>query len=276
MGISKRSGTLSDYSRIEAIGEHTPGYGNEDKDMPEIRHNISVVLPAYNEGQAIASTISDILAVLYRWIKDFEIIIVNDGSTDATASIVMSIAKSEPRVRLVSHTINQGYGAALESGFAAASKELTFYMDSDGQFDIRDLSKFFPSIDTYDAVIGYRIHRQDSWRRKLNAWGWKCLIGFVLGVHARDIDCAFKLLHTEFLHAHPLESRGAMISAELLLKLKQARCTYKEVGIQHLPRRGGRATGSKLSVIIRAFRELFIFARKWKREQHQLKQVISK
>ena len=237
--------------------------------MLNIKHSLSVVLPAYNEEQAIATTISDILTILHNWIKDFEVIIVNDGSTDSTASIVSALAENDPRVRLISHTGNQGYGAALVSGFAAATKKLTFFMDSDGQFDIRDLAKFFPFIDTYDAVIGYRINRQDSWVRKLNAWGWKWLIRLLLGVHARDIDCAFKLLYTEFLHTHPLETRGAMINAELLFKLKQAGCTYKEIGVHHLPRRGGKATGAKLSVIIRAFHELFLFARKWKQEQHQ-------
>ena len=143
-------------------------------------------------------------------------------------------------------------------------------MDSDGQFDIQDLLEFFPLIDTYDAVIGYRIDRQDSWMRKLNAWGWKQLIGWVLGVHVRDVDCAFKLLHTEFLHQHPLETRGAMINAELLYRLQRAGCSYKEVGVIHLPRLHGQATGAKLSVILRAFRELFVSARKWNREEQKL------
>src|SRR5579859_12084 len=107
-------------------------------------------------------------------------------------------------------------GAALVSGFTAATKELTLFMDSDRQFDIRDLQRFFPFVDEYDAVIGYRLHRQGTWMRKLNAWGWKCLIGLVLGVHVRDIDCAFKLLRTSILHKQPLETRGAMINAELL------------------------------------------------------------
>ena len=267
MGISeKRIESLSGYPAMEAPGERMPVYANENKDIP---HSLSVVLPAYNEEQVIAGTISDILSVLHNWIQDFEVIIVNDGSTDSTASIVSALAENDPHVRLISHPTNQGYGAALASGFAAATKELTFFMDSDGQFDIRDLSQFFSFIDTYDAVIGYRINRQDSWIRELNARGWKWLVRLVLGVHARDIDCAFKLLRTEFLHAHPLETLGAMINAELLFKLKQAGCTYKEVGVQHLPRRGGRATGAKLSVIIRAFRELFTYAHKWKQEQHQ-------
>jgi hypothetical protein len=140
-------------------------------------------------------------------------------------------------------------------------------MDSDGQFDIRDLAAFSPFIDEYDAVIGYRLRRQDSCIRKLNAWGWKCLIGFVLDVHVRDIDCAFKLLRTSILHQHPLETRGAMINAELLYRLKRAGYTYREVGVQHLPRQAGHATGANPRVIARAFRELFISAHKWRREE---------
>src|SRR5207237_10258057 len=140
------------------------------------------------------------------------------------------------------HPVNQGYGAALVSGFAAATKELTFFMDADGQFDIRDLRTFFLFIDRYDAVIGYRLDRQDSSMRKLNAWGWKRLIGWMLGVPVRDVDCAFKLLHTDFLHQHHLQTRGAMINAEVLYALKQAGCSYKEVGVIHLPRLHGHAT----------------------------------
>ena len=102
---------------------------------------------------------------------------------------------------------------------------------------------------------------------KLNAWGWKCLIGLVLDVHVRDIDCAFKLLRTSVLHQYPLETRGAMINAELLYRLKRAGYTYREVGVQHLPRQGGCATGANPHVIARAFRELLISARKWRREE---------
>jgi glycosyltransferase involved in cell wall biosynthesis len=228
------------------------------------------VLPAYNEEQIIGQTVLYVLHTLSVWNLDFEIIVVNDGSTDRTGEIVAALAEASPRIRPVTHSTNQGYGAALVSGFAAATKELTLFMDSDGQFDIRDLQRFFPFIDEYDAVIGYRLQRRDAWMRKLNAWGWKCLIGLVLDVHVRDIDCAFKLLRTGILHQHPLETRGAMINAELLYRLKRAGYTYREVGVQHLPRQGGRATGAKFSVIARAFRELFIYARKWRREEQEL------
>ncbi len=238
--------------------------GNGDKIASS--HSLSVVLPAYNEEQVIASTVADVLDMLNTWRMDVEVLVVNDGSTDRTGAIVAALVAAHPRVHLITHPTNQGYGAALVSGFAAATKELTFFMDADGQFDIRDLQQFFPFIDEYNAVIGYRLDRQDSWMRKLNAWGWKSLIGWVLGVHVRDIDCAFKLLHTEFLHQYPLETRGAMINAELLYRLTRAGYSYREIGVHHHPRRGGQATGARPSVILRAMRELFVYARKWHRE----------
>jgi len=265
-------GSLLERQRLNASSRYEQSGAIEYENEPSSSHSMSVVLPAYNEEQVIANTVFEVLHVLNAWRMDFEILVVNDGSTDQTGDIVEALALTgaHSRVRLITHATNEGYGASLVSGFAAATKEFVFFMDSDGQFDIRDLEKFFPLIDTYDAVIGYRIDRQDSWMRKLNAWGWKRLIGWVLGVHVRDVDCAFKLLHTEFLHRHPLETRGAMINAELLYRLTQAGCTYKEVGVNHLPRLHGRATGARLSVILRAFGELFVSAREWHREEQRL------
>jgi glycosyltransferase involved in cell wall biosynthesis len=262
--------SLLAYQKTDSSGKSMSGYTVENGDL----FSLSVVLPAYNEEQIIARTVSDILDIFNMWMKDFEVIVVNDGSTDQTASIVAAMSENNPHVHLITHPINQGYGAALVSGFAAATKERTFFMDSDGQFDIRDLATFFPFVAAYDAVIGYRIDRQDTWVRKLNAWGWKQVIRFVLNVHVRDIDCAFKLIPTEFLHTYPLETRGAMINAELLYKLKQAGCTYKEVGVRHLPRRSGQATGANPAVIARAFRELLVYAHKWKREQYKSVQKV--
>ena len=265
--ISDEHQLLSDVQGVSASSGHEQSGANEYGNEPISSHSISAVLPAYNEEQIIANTVSTVLLVLKKWRIDFEVLVVNDGSTDRTGEIVAALADDHPRVRLVTHPTNEGYGASLVSGFAAATKELTFFMDSDGQFDIRDLQKFFTLIDEYDAVIGYRIDRQDSWMRKLNAWGWKHLVGWVLDVHVRDMDCAFKLLRTEFLHQHPLQTRGAMINAELLYRLTRAGYSYQEIGVNHLPRLLGSATGARLSVILRAFRELFVSARQWHREE---------
>ncbi len=270
--ISDEHRLLPEVQRVSASSGHEQPGANEYGNEPISSHSISVVLPAYNEEQVIANTVFTVLHVLDTWRMDFEVLVVNDGSTDRTGEIVaaLALAGAHSRVRLITHATNEGYGASLVSGFAAATKELTFFMDSDGQFDIRDLQKFFPLIEEYDAVIGYRWDRQDSWMRKLNAWGWKHLIDWVLDVHVRDVDCAFKLLHTEFLRQHPLQTRGAMINAELLYRLARAGCSYQEIGVHHLPRLHGSATGARLSVILRAFRELFVSAREWHREEQGL------
>src|SRR5713226_1325249 len=231
--------------------------------------SLSVVLPAYNEEALIANTISHIMSVLTTWMRDFEVIVVNDGSKDRTGEIVAQLESYDRRIRLVNHPVNRGYGAALVTGFESVTKELAFFMDLDGQFDIRDLVRFFPLIEEFGAVIGYRIHRQDTWMRKLNAWGWKKLVGFIFNVHVRDIDCAFKLFRADFFRTNQLETRGAMINAEILYKLARAGYTYTEVGVQHLPRLAGKATGAKLKVILRALREMFVFAEKWRKEEQQ-------
>jgi glycosyltransferase involved in cell wall biosynthesis len=232
-----------------------------------VNRSLSVVLPAHNEEEAIAQTVHQVIDTLSAWGLDFEVIVVDDGSKDHTGIILDTIAGAHSNVRVVHHPVNQGYGAALVSGFEAVTKDLTFFMDSDGQFDIRDLQRFFPLIDEYDAVLGYRIDRQDTWMRKVNAWGWKILVGMVFGVYVRDVDCAFKLYPAEFFRAHVLETRGAMINAEILYKFQRAGYIYAQVGVQHLPRQGGKATGAKPSVILRAFRELAVFAMKWHREE---------
>ncbi len=239
------------------------------------RYSLSVVLPAYNEEEIIASTLVTVLDVLTSWHIDCEILVVNDGSSDRTGEIIAELAAIHPQIQLINHATNQGYGAALVSGFQAASKELTFFMDSDGQFDIRALRSFFPFIEIYDAVLGYRIDRQDSWMRKVNAWGWKTLVRMTLGVKVRDLDCAFKLFHTSFLHEHPLETRGAMINAELLYRLKQGSYTRREVGVPHLPRLKGKATGAHPRVIARALRDLFVCTRRWKRAEKGYIQPIN-
>jgi glycosyltransferase involved in cell wall biosynthesis len=189
---------------------------------PITKHSLSVNLPAYNKARVIANTVSIVHLMLDGWKVDFEIIVVNDGSTDQTGAILIALAASDTRIRFVTHPLKQSYGATLVSGFAAATKELTFFMDADRQFDIRDLRTLFLFIDRNDAVIGYRLDRQDSLVRKLNSWGWRLLIGWVRALHVRDVDCAFKLLHT----------------------LMQSGGIYKELCVHHLLRKVGRATGT--------------------------------
>ena len=275
--IQKRKNFLM----VEAEGQAMSSPSDADTTLPDIHAvtlrqargsafltdlSLSVILPAHNEEAIIGQTVHTILTVLTAWLRNFEIIVVNDGSVDHTQAIVEDIAANHPQVRIISHSANRGYGAALVSGFNAVTKELVFFMDSDGQFDIHDLRSFFPLIERYDAVLGYRVKRQDTWMRKLNAWGWKTLVSFVFDIKVRDIDCAFKLYRAEMFRRFALETRGAMINTEIVYKMKCYGYTYTQVGVCHLPRTSGKATGAKISVILRAFHELFTYARKWQRE----------
>lgn len=264
-----QSGILSGDTTLKQDREsmQTAGSVASPVAAPLLKDSLSVVLPAYNEEQAIEKTVLNVCNVLQAWSMDFEVVVVNDGSSDRTGEILAHLASENKHINVVTHEVNQGYGAALVSGFAAASKTLTLFMDSDGQFDIRDLRLFFPYIDQYDAVLGYRIDRQDSMVRKLNALGWKTVVRLALGVHVHDIDCAFKLYKTDFIHQITLETRGAMINSEMLYKFKRLGYRWYEVGVHHLPRHGGKATGANPKVILRAFKELFTYAAKWRREE---------
>lgn len=229
--------------------------------------SLTAVLPAYNEEAVIEQTVRRTVQALSTLVADFEVIVVNDGSKDGTESIVQELARQDGRVRLFSHRVNQGAGAALVSGFHLARKKYTFYMDSDGQFNIYDLRNLLPYLREYDGVFGYRYDRQDPFIRKLNAWLWNRVVSFLFRIRVRDIDCAFKVFRTDYFRHVSLEAKGALLLTEVVYKFARAHYRYTEVPVQHLPREGGKATGAKLSVILKAFKELFFYANKWHIEE---------
>jgi glycosyltransferase involved in cell wall biosynthesis len=214
-------------------------------------------MPAYNEEANIGPQVLDVLAALQPLASDYEVIVVNDGSRDRTGQIVKDLRAQHPQVRLVEHPKNQGYGAALYTGFTNAKKELVFLTDSDRQFDLSDLPRLLPLLANADIVAGYRNPRRDPPMRVLNGIGWSMLVTLLFGYTARDIDCAFKLCKREILDHITLESRGATFSAEFLVRAKRAGYRIVEIGVSHHPRRAGSQTGARPDVIIRAFRELF-------------------
>jgi len=219
--------------------------------------SLTVSMPAYNEAANIAAMIDLVRARVAPLVDDFEIIVVNDGSADETGEIVRRIAAEDPRVRLIEHPVNQGYGAAVADGIWAASKELVFFTDSDLQFDLSELPQFLKRIGEADMVIGYRYARSDPWFRTLFGHGWSWLVNLLFGYTARDVDCAFKLFRRQILDKVQVKSRGAMFSAEFLIKVKRAGFKIVEEPVSHYPRRAGSQTGARLRVIARAFKELF-------------------
>jgi glycosyltransferase involved in cell wall biosynthesis len=195
-------------------------------------------------------------------LRAYEIVIVDDGSTDGTSAIADDLAARHPHVRVVHHDGNKGYGAALKSGFREATLEWVFYSDSDGQFDLSEIDRLLPHVDANDAVLGHRLRRADHVVRRFNQGLWTALVRLLFRLDVRDVDCAFKLIRRrELERIGPLVSEGAVVSTELLVKLRRAGARMVQVGVSHRPRTAGRPSGNDPRVIARALRELVALRR---------------
>lgn len=221
------------------------------------KYPLTIFFPCYNEEQNVERVARDALAAADQVSDDYEIIIVNDGSKDRTAEIADKLAKKYAQVRVIHHEVNKGYGAALQTGFKNARKELVFYTDGDGQFKIEEIKKLLPHIEKYDIVSGYRISRRDPLHRKVNAFMWGAMVNMLFKLKVTDVDSAFKLYKRKIFDDITLSAQGALIDTEILAKAKSKGYTITEVGVNHYPRVAGSQTGAKLSVIIKAFIELY-------------------
>ena len=223
---------------------------------------LSVIFPALNEEGNIRCTVETILKVLPAVATRWEIIVVDDGSSDTTALICDDLKARYPEVQVVRHGQNRGYGAALKSGIMLAKYDLIFFSDSDGQFDLRDLQQLICWSSDYDIVAGYRAKRHDPLHRRMNALGWNILVRLVLGIKVRDIDCAFKLFRREVFDHVQIRCVGAMVNTEILAQATQLGMRIREVKVSHFPRRYGKQSGANVRVVIKAFRELCRLYRK--------------
>jgi len=219
--------------------------------------SISAVLPAYNEEAVIAETVRRTAAALTELgIADHEIIVVDDGSSDATAARASSaLGNPGSQVRVVSHPRNRGYGAALRTGFEAATRDAVFLMDSDGQFDPTEISRLLALYGPDRVICGYRIRRKDTLIRRFYHKAFFRLVRLGFGPTARDVNCAFKLFPRAV--GQGLHAEGALVSTELLVRARRSGYRLMNVGVHHYPRTTGRATGADIRVVLRAFRELW-------------------
>jgi len=224
--------------------------------------SISVFFPCYNEQENVGRTVEKALEVMQKLNADFEVIIVDDGSSDGTGQIADEIAGRDGRVKVVHHEGNLGYGVALQSGFKAATKELVFYTDGDGQFDMNEMPPLLALMEQYDIVSCYRLNRQDSIIRKINGWCWTRLVCLMFGLKIRDIDCAFKLYKRHIFDKIELSSTGALIDAEILARAARMGCRITQKGVHHYPRTSGEQSGANIRVVLRAFKELFKLQRR--------------
>ena len=223
---------------------------------------LSIVLPAYNEEGNIERAVRGALAGAAKAEATCEVVVVNDGSRDATAQILEKLeAEMGSTLRLVDHPVNRGYGVALRDGFRATRGELVFYTDSDNQFDLGELKDFMPLMKDNDVVLGYRVDRQDPWLRKFVSGGFNAMSSFAFGMKVRDLNCSFKLFKGDLIRALPLDTPDFFIDTELVARIHRGGHRYVQRGVRHYPRTAGRSTVRPSDVP----RTLVSLARMWVR-----------
>lgn len=214
--------------------------------------SLSIFFPAYNEEPNLQKLIETTDAVARSLTDTYELLVIDDGSTDGTVELVKKLKRHFPQLSVISHPKNAGYGAALKTGIAASHYEWIFFTDADLQFDVTQLHELVPWTATHQIILGWRESRADGARRAFNAKLFKAYVDMLYRVHVRDIDCAFKLMKREVVQSVPLESSSAFTTSELLYKLKKKGIKFKELPVHHFPRYRGTQTGANFTVILKA------------------------
>ena len=234
----------------------SPPDGGSTTRVPEL----SYFFPAHDEAENIEGLVEEALATLPKLADRFEIVCVDDGSTDGTGAIADRLAAAHPElVRAVHHPRNRGYGAAVRTGLASARYDLISFTDGDRQFRVADIGRLLSRREQTgaDVVVGYRIKRADAAVRLAYARAYRLSLRLFFGLRVRDPDCACKLFERSALEGVAVGSDGAFLSAELLIKIAARGRRIVETGVPHHPRTAGRASGADPRVVLRAVRDFW-------------------
>jgi len=209
---------------------------------PHAPPGLSIFFPAYNDGGTVASMVITALLAARTLTPDHEVIVVDDGSRDATPQVLDELARLYPEVRIVRHEVNRGYGGALRSGFAAATKELVFYTDGDAQYDPREMVQLWAHMThEVDLVNGYKISRSDPLHRIVIGRVYHHTVKLLFGLKVRDVDCDFRLMRRSIFDTITLTKNSGVICLELMKKVTDARFRIAEVPVHHFHRAYGRS-----------------------------------
>jgi glycosyltransferase involved in cell wall biosynthesis len=223
----------------------------------EAVESVSAFFPCYNDEATIGAVVETAAATLDRIAADGEVIVVNDGSSDGSERVLKQLTETEPRLRVVTHEHNRGYGGALLSGFGSATKQWVFYTDGDGQFDPGELELLVAEAGRdIDVVQGYKLNRADNVVRRIIGRVYHWFVSFAFGLRVRDTDCDFRLIRRSKLDAVRLEKTTGVICVELVRKLQDAGARFTEVGVHHYPRTHGRSQFFKLTSVVRTLWDL--------------------
>jgi glycosyltransferase involved in cell wall biosynthesis len=222
------------------------------------RQGISIFFPAFNDANSIGKIVTDAFEILPGLTDDFEVIVINDGSTDETAEVLRELGIKHQKLSIIQHESNKGYGGALRSGFGAATKDLVFYTDGDAQYDVRELPKLLALLDKKtDVVNGYKLERGDKINRKILGGFYNRLARFLFSLPIRDVDCDFRLIRREVLCKIELSSISGSICVELVYKLKKVGALFQEIGVNHYVRPFGQSQFFTFSRVTKTLIDFF-------------------
>ncbi|MBI3558772.1 glycosyltransferase family 2 protein [Candidatus Gottesmanbacteria bacterium] len=220
--------------------------------------SISAFFPCYNDANTIGDLVVKTNQILLKITKNYEIIVVNDGSRDNSLEILKQIQKTVKALKIVNHSKNRGYGGALQSGFKNAGKELIFYTDGDGQYDVSELPLLLSCLtDDIDVINGIKIDRQDNNLRVFLGNAYKSVIRNIFNPPIYDIDCDFRLIRNKFMKKIDLKINSGAVCLELVKKLQLSGAHFREVSIHHFPRRFGQSQFFKIKPLFQTFFDLF-------------------
>jgi glycosyltransferase involved in cell wall biosynthesis len=222
-------------------------------------YSISAFFPAYNDENSIGAIIRTMAWLLPTLTNDFEIVVVNDGSVDGTGKLLQALATEYPFLKVIQHSVNKGYGAALITGFANCSKDLIFYTDGDGQYDVKELPQLLALFsEKVDLVNGYKISRSDPIYRILFGCIYQHAMRLLFRLNIRDVDCDFRLFRRSLLIGSPLISNSGVICVEMMKKFQNQGCRTIEAPVHHYPRHYGQSQFFSFKHLRRIFGQLFI------------------
>jgi glycosyltransferase involved in cell wall biosynthesis len=220
--------------------------------------SVSAFFPCYNDALSIAKMVRDVHGALVTRVKDFEIIVVNDGSKDDSLAVLAHLADEISQLRIVNHEVNRGYGGALQSGFAAAQKQWVFYTDGDAQYDAAEIVRCIDAATpTTDVVQGWKVGRGDSWYRKVIGRTYHHVVKRLFTLSVRDTDCDFRLIRRSLADSVQLTSTSGVICVEMMRKFEKANARFVEVPVSHYFRPHGKSQFFRLPAITRSARQLF-------------------
>jgi glycosyltransferase involved in cell wall biosynthesis len=220
---------------------------------------LSVFFPAYNDSGTIASMVIRTVKAASELTPDFEVIVVDDGSADGTAEIADELARTYPQVRAIHHAINRDYGAALQTGFRSATKELIFYTDGDAQYDPAELRALWDQMSSEtDLVNGYKISRSDPLHRIVIGRAYHHIVSLLFGLRLRDVDCDFRLMRRTIFDRINLEKTSGIICVEMMKKIQDAGFRIAEVPVHHYHRTFGKSQFFNYRRLLRTARDLML------------------